>query len=92
MNDLIKKEGRVERMNEEERVERKKVVIVGIPERLVVDNEVSYKIPVKNFDENGNVEDKIKYITVSERQMLDIIEMAKEHFDFKNKDVDRAYV
>jgi hypothetical protein len=70
--------------------EKRRIVIVGTPERFIVDNKIGYKIPVKHFDENGDIGDEISYLSVSEEQMMDMIAMAKEMF--KDEEADKAYV
>lgn len=65
-----------------------KFVIVGIPKRLIEDNKVNYVIPVKILDNDGNLENEIKYLTVTEKDMMEMLTLAKERF---GEDIEKAY-
>ena len=70
--------------------EKKRVVVVGTPERVISDNKISYKIPTKTFSENGEIGDTITYVTISEEDMTHMIDVAK-HMS-KDDEASRAYV
>lgn len=68
---------------------KKRFRIIGIPERAITENKISYKLPVKVIDSDDNEEDDIKYLSVSEEEMIEMLNLAKEHFS--DKDTNIAY-
>jgi hypothetical protein len=71
-------------------IERKRYMIIGLPERIIAENKISYKIPVESIDEDGNENGDIKYLTISEEEMNRLLASANEMF--ADKDSDIAYV
>lgn len=70
--------------------EKKKFMIVGVPERIIVDNKISYKIPVKLYNDDGIIKEQTSYITVSEEDMMNMLRMAKEMF--ADEEINKSYV
>ena len=68
----------------------KKFMIIGIPERIIANNVISYKLPIRFIDEKDNIENETKYINISEEDMINMLNNAKE--SFKKDDIDKAYV
>lgn len=69
---------------------KKRFRIIGIPERVIVDNKISYKIPVKIIGNDDIEESDTKYLSVTEDEMVEMLNLAKGYFD--NEDANVAYV
>ena len=69
---------------------KKRFRIIGIPERVIVNNKISYKIPVKMIDDNDIEESDTKYLSVTEEDMMEMLNLAKGYFD--NESANVAYV
>lgn len=68
----------------------KRFVIVGIPERVIADNKISYKLPVRIYNDNETIGEQIRYLSVSEKDMMELLAKAKEMF--ANDETNKAYV
>ena len=69
---------------------KNRFVIIGIPERIITDNKISYKIPVKLYSEDNSIKEKTTHITVSEEDMISMLKMAKEMF--ADEEINKSYV
>lgn len=69
---------------------RKRFRIIGIPERVIVDNKINYKVPIVIIGDDDIEESDTKYISVAEEEMLEMLNLAKEYFS--DEDVNVAYV
>ena len=69
---------------------KKRFRIIGIPERVIVDNKISYKIPVVMIGDDDIEEDITKYLSVTEEEMLEMLNLAKGYFS--DEDANVAYV
>lgn len=74
--------------------EHKKFMIVGVPKRVINNNLIFYKLPVRLIDENDNVENVVKYLSVTEEDLMDLMNIAKQMFcdEEKQSEVNKAYV
>ena len=68
---------------------KKRFRIIGIPERVIVDNKISYKIPVKIIGNDDIEENMVKYLSVTEEEMLEMLNLAKGYFS--DEEANRAY-
>jgi hypothetical protein len=69
---------------------KKKFMIVGTPERIIANNKISYKIPIRLFNDNGKIKEQTSFINVSEEDMMSMLKMAKEMF--ADEEANKAYV
>ena len=83
-------------MNKEDNIEtdelhiHKRFMIVGIPERVIADNKISYKLPVKIYGSDGVIEKQTRYLSVSEKDMMELLAKAKEMF--ADEEINKSYV
>lgn len=69
---------------------KQRFVIIGVPERVIADNKISYKIPVRLYNEDDSIKEKTTHITVSEEDMMSMLKMAKEMF--ADEEINKSYV
>lgn len=68
---------------------KRRIVIVDSPKRVIENNKIFYKIPIKTFDEIGNIGDEITFLTVTEEQMTNMLNAARETFE--DNETNKAY-
>ena len=69
---------------------KKRFRIIGIPERVIAENKISYKIPVIMMSDDDIEDDMVKYLSVTEEEMLEMLNLAKGYFS--DEDANVAYV
>jgi len=65
----------------------KKFRIIGIPERVIKNDIITYRLPVKMISENDIEESNTKYLSISEEELMEMLNLARGYFDNESANV-----